>query len=201
MQDSELQRFQNQLLAYTLAEPAACRPLEADIWRRYGAVRAVMVLDMSGFTRLSLTHGIVHYLAMVRRMQLMVEPVVADHGGQVVKFEADNAFTVFPEPLAAATAAIELNRRFDAANDHTPDEQDIHVCCGIDYGRLLLVGRHEFFGDPVNRASKLGEELAGAREILLTDEAMARVPPGALAAQPRAVELAGRPARVHLISY
>ena len=46
---------------------------------------------------------------------------------------------------------------------------------GIDWGRLLLIGEVEFFGDPVNTASKLGEDLAARSEILVTKRAMDRV--------------------------
>ena len=51
----------------------------------------------------------------------------------------------------------------------------MYISIGIDYGRLLLIGEVEFFGDPVNTASKLGEDLAARSEILLTQRAMDQV--------------------------
>ena len=45
--------------------------------------------------------------------------------------------------------------------------------CGIDHGDLLLVGTEDFYGDPVNTASKLGEDLAIRGETLVTDRAIA----------------------------
>ena len=46
----------------------------------------------------------------------------------------------------------------------------------VDYGKILIVGREDCFGDPVNRASKMGEDLAVAGEILVTKEAMQMIP-------------------------
>ena len=43
---------------------------------------------------------------------------------------------------------------------------------GIDHGELLLVGDSDFFGDPVNTASKLGEDLAVTGETLITERAL-----------------------------
>ena len=43
---------------------------------------------------------------------------------------------------------------------------------GIDYGRLLLVGDSDFFVDPVNTSSKLGEDLAVRAEVLITERAI-----------------------------
>jgi len=149
--------------------------VETDIWARYGQALAVLVLDMSGFSLLTQRHGIIYYLAMVRRMQLTVAPIVARHGGEVVKFEADNCFAIFGEPLHAVNAALEIHAVLAADQDHPPDEK-IRVAIGIDYGRVLLVDRQDVFGNPVNRASKLGEDIGEAGETLITEEAYARVP-------------------------
>jgi class 3 adenylate cyclase len=58
----------------------------------------------------------------------------------------------------------------------TSDYLDIYIACGIDYGKLLILEYEDCFGDPVNRASKLGEDIAAAGEILITKEAMEMIP-------------------------
>ena len=169
--------FQDLLLRYS-QEPDATRreALESRLWQEFGAERAVLVLDMSGFSQLAIRFGIVHYLSMVRRMQLTAEPIVRNYSGTLVKFEADNCFAMFPDVADAIQAAVELNDAFRSANDDTPDELDIRVACGIDFGSILVVPGVDFFGNAVNRASKLGEDLAAAGEILVTREAMATLP-------------------------
>jgi len=171
--------FQDLLLAYSQqTDPDERQRIEKLLWEEYGAEYAVLILDMSGFSLLSRLYGIIHYLSMVRRMQLTAAPVIKSHGGRVVKFEADNCFAVFTQPLAAVQAAIGMQLAFEAANLLTPQELDIRISCGIDYGHILML-EHDCFGDAVNRASKLGEDMAKAGEILVTRDAMTRIPPQA----------------------
>jgi class 3 adenylate cyclase len=153
--------------------------IETSLWEEFGAEYAVFVLDMSGFSLLTRKYGIVHYLSMVRRMQLTTEPIVKSYGGFMIKYEADNCFAVFPDPLAAVNAAIAMQHAFRAENLLTSDDLDIHISCGIDYGKILVVGREDCFGDPVNRASKMGDDLAVAGEILVSKEAMQMIPANA----------------------
>ena len=170
-------RFEDLLLAYSpYGDPDEQRRIHDTLWKEYGSEQAVSVLDMSGFSLLTQEYGIVHYLSMIRRMQLTTLPIVESHNGRVVKFEADNCFGVFPDSLSAVRAGIAMNLAFEAANILTPDNLDIRICCGIDFGRILMVGDDDFFGNAVNRASKLGEDVAGPGEVLVAKEAMDRIP-------------------------
>ena len=54
------------------------------------------------------------------------------------------------------------------SNEHYPIAEQIYLSVGIDYGRLLLIDGEDYFGDPVNTASKLGEDLAIKAETLVT---------------------------------
>src|SRR6266545_6866873 len=180
MSPSMSENFQQQLLRYSQTEVLNERhKIEETLWTEYGAEYAVFVLDMSGFSLLTRKYGIVHYLSMVRRMQLTTEPIVISYGGSMIKYEADNCFAVFPDPLSAVNAAIAMQHAFQATNLLTSDDLDIHISCGIDYGKLLVIGHEDCFGDPVNRAAKMGEDLAAAGEILITKEAMQMIPDSA----------------------
>jgi adenylate cyclase len=171
------EKFQSLLLNFSQAEDMDLRrPIETEIWEEYGMERAVFVLDMSGFSMLTRKYGIVHYLSMVKRMQLTTEPIVKSYGGSMIKYEADNCFATFPDSLSAVNAAIAMQHAFEASNLMTSDDLDIYISCGIDYGKILVINGEDCFGDAVNRASKLGEDLAGAREILVTKEAMETLP-------------------------
>jgi class 3 adenylate cyclase len=168
--------FHDLLLRHSLESDVFARQqIEQALWRDYGAERAVLVLDMSGFSELCERHGIVHYLSMVRRMQATAEPVIAKYDGALVKFEADNCYATFPSVDGALRAALELNTAFSAANESTPDDLDIRIACGIDYGSILVVPGRDFYGHAVNRACKLGEDVAVAGEILITAEAAAKL--------------------------
>ncbi len=195
------QRFEELLLHYAQENEQDKREkIEAALWQEFGRVKAVLVMDMSGFSLLSYRHGIVHYLSMVRRMQLTSQPIIEKYQGQVVKYEADNCFAVFDEPLSAVRAALALNTAFFAVNILTGDESDIRVAIGIDYGEVLLIGGPDYFGNPVNCASKLGEDVAGPGEILVAAAAMKEIPATAgIQGQKLEIVLAGVPVEVYAI--
>jgi class 3 adenylate cyclase len=180
MSANSVRKFQDLLLNFSQAEDPGIRAkIEKSLWETFGEEQAVFVLDMSGFSRLTRKYGIIHYLSMVRRMQLTTGPIVQSFDGYMIKYDADNCFALFPTPLNAINAAIAMQHAFDAANLLTADDLDIRVACGIDYGKILVVGSDDCFGDAVNRASKLGEDVAEAGDILVTKEAMDLVPPEA----------------------
>jgi class 3 adenylate cyclase len=196
-------RFEELLLHYAQENEKDKRELiTATLWKEFGKMTAVFVMDMSGFSLLSHRHGIVHYLSMVRRMQLTTRPVIEKYGGQVVKFEADNCFAMFDDPLPAIRAAIALNTAFFAMNILTEDDFDIRGSIGIDHGDVLVIGGPDYFGNPVNRACKLGEDIAGPGEILVTAAAYQQIPPSA-GIQGRKLELdiAGVPIEVYSIDH
>lgn len=196
-------KFHEMLLRFSQSELTNERhEIESSLWDEFGAEYAVFVLDMSGFSLLTRKYGIVHYLSMVRRMQMTTEPIVRSCGGFMIKYEADNCFAVFPDPLSAVSAAIAMQHAFSAENLLTTDDLDIHISCGIDYGKILMVGRQDCFGDPVNRAAKMGEDLAVAGEILITREAMQMIPAKAgIKAREMNVSISGMTIPAYVIDY
>jgi adenylate cyclase len=179
--------------------PESLREIDAEIWRRFGDTAAVFVLDMCGFSRLSVRYGITHFLAMIHRLRGIVLPLIASNGGRVVKVDADNVFAVFPEVNAALAAALAVHRELGRANVFLPDDWDLHAAIGIGYGQVLLVGREDMFGEEVNVASKLGEDVAERGEILLSAAAHEALVAGAevaVAMREKAVVIAGLALRV-----
>jgi adenylate cyclase len=194
-------RFEELLLLYAQEnEKDTRKKIEAVMRQEFGKVKAVLVMDMSGFSLLSYRHGIVHYLSMVLRMQMTTKPIIEQHHGQVVKFEADNCFAMFDEPLPAVRAAVALNTAFLAINNLTDNEFDIRVSIGIDYGNVLLIGGPDYFGNTVNRASKIGEDIGGPGEILVTAAAFHQIPKTAgLQGRKQEIIIAGMPVEVYSI--
>jgi adenylate cyclase len=152
---------------------------------RFTRTLSVLVLDMSGFSRLTQRYGIIHFLAMIERMQQLVLPVVTapHHGGRLLKLEADNVYAVFPDAPLAVDAAREVQRRLVNVNEVLPADWDLHACIGIGHGDVLAVGDHEIYGNEMNLASKLGEDVGCGGEILLTPAAYARLPAGEVEAE------------------
>lgn len=172
--------FEVLLLEYVNAsDPDERGKIDQSLWQKFGHKKAVFVMDMSGFSLLTQKFGIVHYLSMVKRMQITTLPIIEAHGGKVVKFEADNCFAVFDEVEDSIRAGMALNTAFNGINTHTEENFDIRVSIGIDYGDVLLIGGPDYFGDAVNRACKLGEDVAGPGEIFINRTAFEQVPPEA----------------------
>ena len=196
-------RFEELLLLYAQENEADKREkIEATLWQEFGKRKAVFVMDMSGFSLLSYRHGIVHYLSIVKRMQLTTLPIVEKYRGQVVKFEADNCFAMFDDPLSAVRAAIALNTAFFGMNVLTEDEFDIRVSIGIDYGDVLLIGGPDYFGNPVNSACKIGEDIGGPGEILVTAAAFKQIPETAgIQGHKLELAIAGIPVEVYSIEH
>lgn len=164
-----------QLLRLRLQYPARAAAIDAQIHAAFGVVRAVVVMDMSGFSRTTLEHGVIHFLAMIQRMNEIARPTIEAHGGLLVKFLADNVFAVFDTVPAALAAACALRDELLAANALLPDAMAMFGKFGIGYGEILLIEDADIFGSEVNLASKLGENLAHANDILLTEAAFAQL--------------------------
>jgi adenylate cyclase len=154
--------------------PEHLQAIDREICARFQQRHAVFVLDMCGFSRLTVRHGIVHFLAMIRRLHRLVGPIIRQARGRVVKLEADNVFAVFPDVPPALRAARQVNIEVARDNAVLPADWDFQASIGIGYGDLLMVGAHDFYGSELNLAAKLGEDLAGPGEILLTEAAQAR---------------------------
>jgi class 3 adenylate cyclase len=166
------------LLAMRNEHPERLGDIDRQIHEAFAETHAVMVLDMCGFSRLTARYGIIHFLSMIHRLHGIVLPIVRAHGGTVVKTEADNVFAVFPDVPPAVATAIEIQQRLDAANVFLPEDWDLHASLGIGYGELLMIGDDDMYGNEMNIASKLGEDIAGRGEVFLSEAAHARAPEG-----------------------
>jgi adenylate cyclase len=151
--------------------PEKMAEIDAEINAAFRQTHAILVMDMSGFSRTTVRYGIIHFLAMIHRMHAIVYPVIAEYGGTVVKEEADNIFAVFPDVKSAVKAAINSLKHTGAVNTTLPPEMDIYLCIGIGYGEVLMLEGEDMYGSEFNLASKLGEDLAEGGEILLTSAA------------------------------
>jgi class 3 adenylate cyclase len=142
------------------------------IWDKYGTEGTVFISDMASFSSTSRKIGVCHFLKMIHRARQIIAPVVESNNGMLLKCDADNCYAFFRSPDDAIKTSFEVNKALFKANDTFGISEQIYLAVGIDYGRILLVGDIDFFGDPVNTASKLGEDLAVREEVLVTRRAI-----------------------------
>ena len=142
------------------------------VWEEFGTEGAVFISDMASFSSTSRKIGVCHFLKLIYRTRQIIAPIVEANGGTLLKFDADNCYAFFNSTDEAIKTSFEVNAAIFASNDNYDLAEQIYLSVGIDFGRLLLVDDIDFFGDPVNTASKLGEDLAIRAEVLITERAL-----------------------------
>lgn len=157
----------------------------------FGQEKAVVVLDMSGFSRTTQRLGIVSFLLMIHQMKLLAVPCIEAAHGLILKAEADNLFALFDNVDDAVRASQEIIQRLNAANTVLPDGRRLYVSIGVGYGSILNIEDKDLWGDEVNLASKLGEDIGQMGEILLTSEARARVQDTSIQLQEENISISG----------
>ncbi|MGH2730932.1 MAG: adenylate/guanylate cyclase domain-containing protein [Actinomycetota bacterium] len=145
--------------------------IESRIKEIFEQEKAILILDMSGFTRTTHRSGIIRFLLMIHQMQRLALPSVEEHNGLFVNAFADNLTCLFDSVHDAVIASTEVARRLKSANVVLPADRELYVSVGIGYGPILNVANEAIYGSEVNLASKLGEDIAELGEVLLTTNA------------------------------
>src|SRR5436190_7189110 len=97
-------------------------------------------------------HGTLTRLKAHRTERL--EPVLARHGGRLVKLTGDGALVEFPSAVDALGAAIEFQQAMAEANRGQPEDTAIVFRVGLHLGDLIVDG-NDLYGDGVNVAARL----------------------------------------------
>mgnify|MGYP001819339632 FL=1 len=155
-----------------LRDAEAMESARQAVWEKFGVEGAVFISDMASFSSTSRKIGVCHFLKLIHRARQMIAPLIAQNNGLLLKCDADNCYAFFESTDDAIRASFDINAELFRHNDEFSLNEQIYLSVGIDYGRVLLIGDREFFGDPVNTASKLGEDLAIKAETLVTKRAL-----------------------------
>lgn len=129
---------------------------------------AVMITDSAGFSRLTIEYGIIHFLALLKKINDKLKPVIQHHNGKILSEWADNFVISFVKPKDAIRAGIAMNLCIREYNATAPLDSRFGICAGIGHGTMIYTG-DDIFGHQVNLASKLGEDIAKDAEILVTE--------------------------------
>lgn len=189
----------DRLLDEMIEAPDRMAALAETIEQVFCETRAIMVLDMSGFSRTTQRHGIAAFLLMVHQMKRLAMPEIEDKGGLLVKAEADNLYCLFDTTDDAVRAARAIVRQLNAANLILPEDRRLYASVGIGYGAVLNIEDDDLFGDEMNLACKLGEDIAGRSEILLTDAAQATLTLKTVQTRPEQLSISGMGLRYHMV--
>jgi class 3 adenylate cyclase len=148
-------------------------------WFSYAGEKAVLISDMSGFTRLTRQFGIIHFAGLIMQMRHLFARVFDHYDAHTWMTEADNCVALFPSSAHAMLAALEcahLTQRFNASLHDASFH--IHMSgFGVDCGAHIIQDRSgkRLFGEVVDRAYQLGEQEADDGEVLISEKVYARV--------------------------
>lgn len=147
--------------------------IDEAIRERFEEPWTVVFTDLVGFSKTTRDFGIVHFLSIIHQKGVLIRHIIDDHGGLILKEEADSWVVLFRKPETALQSLIEAQQACRAFNAEVAPEDRVELCVGIGYGPVLKIGDEDVWGREVNYASKLGEDIARGDEILVTEGAQA----------------------------
>lgn len=143
--------------------------IDARIWDLFGEEWAVMFTDLSGFSRGVAEFGIIHFLQIIYESERLFIPLIEENDGILLKMEGDSMMVIFRNVTKAIECSISMQRILVDYNKDKADTEKILLCVGLGFGKMLRIGDRDVYGAEVNASSKLGEDIAQAWQILVTD--------------------------------
>jgi len=160
----------------------------------------IFVSDSSGFTRKTHEYGVAHFLAVMTQCYRRLLPVFRKNRGTLLARTADNMLAVFDRPEHALRASVEIQKWLRRFNSGKKDRDQFHLCIGLESGRAFVL-KDNVYGACVNVASKLGEDLAGKGEILVTGGIAQQVKRRFRCSYSRTTNIGGRSFELYRVSY
>jgi adenylate cyclase len=133
---------------------------------------AILAADVAGYSRLMGADEAGTARAL-REHRAALDPIVAQHGGRIVKTTGDGILLEFPSIVTAVECALAVQDVMAARNAALPSNRQMLFRIGINLGDVLIDGE-DILGDGVNIAARL-EGIAEPGGICLSDDAYRQV--------------------------
>jgi adenylate cyclase len=115
---------------------------------------AILAADVAGYSRLIERDEAGTLAALRDRQKRILDPLVRQHRGRIVKLMGDGVIVEFASPVNALVCAVELHRQFDTANMSLPEDRRILLRAGITLSDVVVEGG-DLFGEGVIVAVRL----------------------------------------------
>jgi adenylate cyclase len=133
---------------------------------------AILAADVAGYSRLMGLDEAGTAQAL-REHRAAADPLIAQHGGRIVKTTGDGVLIEFGSVVSAVQCAIALQRLTTERNAGSPGDRRMEWRIGIHLGDVLVEG-DDILGDGVNIAARL-EGIAEPGGICISDDAFRQV--------------------------
>ncbi|MBE7531381.1 MAG: adenylate/guanylate cyclase domain-containing protein [Ardenticatenaceae bacterium] len=188
---AQLKKYSEWLLGRDLLIQAFVSPSALSLTRRE---RAVMFMDVRGFTRWSETQSPENVVNLLTEFYQVTETILTRHGTIKYKLSADEVMAIFPTADSAIHAALELRRQVN----QLLSSEHLGVGIGLHHGLVIegLLGSagvrfYDVIGDTVNTAKRI-ESAAQSGEVLLSENVYQVIGQAVGAATKREISVKGK---------
>ncbi len=117
---------------------------------------AIVSADVVGYSRLMGVDEVGTLADLRAHRGELVDGLIAEHGGRIVKTMGDGLLLEFPSVVEATECAIKVQRGMAARNENVDLDQRIIFRIGVNLGDVIIEG-DDILGDGVNLAARLQE--------------------------------------------
>ena len=117
---------------------------------------AIVSADVVGYSRLMGVDETGTLDALHKHRTELIDPLIARHGGRIVKTMGDGLLLEFPSVVDATRCAIEIQQGMAERNEEIDKDTRITFRIGVNLGDIIIEGE-DIFGDGVNIAARLQE--------------------------------------------
>jgi adenylate cyclase len=115
---------------------------------------AILDADVVGWSRLSQTDEAGTLERLKRHRAQILDPLMAEHGGRVVKLIGDGTLAEFPSVVAAVTCSLAIQDAMSRTETELDADQRIRFRIGVNLGDVMIEG-DDIYGEGVNVAARL----------------------------------------------
>jgi hypothetical protein len=134
---------------------------------------AILAADVAGYSRLMHSDEEATHAKLTALLMDAVNPMIAEHGGRIVKNTGDGFLAEFPSAVEAVRAAILFQTRIHELTTGDAEDTRLRLRVGINIGDVIIEP-HDIFGDGVNIAARL-EGIAEPGSICISSSAYDQV--------------------------
>jgi adenylate cyclase len=127
---------------------------------------AILSADVVGYTRLVKDDEVGTISALRNLRSSLVDPIIQEHSGRIVKLMGDGALVEFASVVDAVDCAVKIQKKVSTLRSRSRGRKQIMFRMGVNLGDVIIDG-DDIYGDGVNIASRL-EALAEPGGVCLS---------------------------------